>query len=388
MATNNNGTVNIAVYTILDKSDNNNTLSFIVQDEYHLKKLGVGAYSLNILDTRLLNDLSERACVTFSCGDYVVCHNFTDSSRNTSLNAILFNAKPLTLKKGDSLFKIVYKRGDENKNVRNNNKTTQHPQIIVGESDASSQFAKPTLQYNNCVSSNSVVVAADAADAGNKPRRDAVVGAHEARKIDSYPIAFSTNDKDDGGGSTSSSSIVVSTTKTINTGATTLTIPTVATSPTPRSAANDRLFRNTFIKNDKTKNFEDNNDNDSDNNNDDDDDDDDDYINNYTVDDREHKSNVDDVEIDKPAIAHDDDDANSGRSSNRSSNSSSRGGGGDNNTSAINENESNAGVYRVAIDDDNDNNDDDDRKTGLSRSPDNIDDLVPPFKRQKLDNFE
>jgi Nucleopolyhedrovirus telokin-like protein-20 (TLP20) len=106
MATNNNGTVNIAVYTTLDKEENKNILSFIVQDEYHLKKLPVGAYSLNILDTQLLNNLSEYVCSTISCGDYVVCHNFTEQFNK--LSVILFNTKPTILKKNHCIFKIVY----------------------------------------------------------------------------------------------------------------------------------------------------------------------------------------------------------------------------------------------------------------------------------------
>ncbi|ABY65800.1 tlp-20 [Orgyia leucostigma nucleopolyhedrovirus] len=107
MAASNSGTVDIAVYTTLDKEDNKNILSFIVQDEYHLKKLAVGAYSLNILDTQLLNDLSERNCSTISCGNFVICHNFTEQ-KNNALNAILFNTKPTILKKGVCIFKIVY----------------------------------------------------------------------------------------------------------------------------------------------------------------------------------------------------------------------------------------------------------------------------------------
>ncbi|ADB84414.1 Tlp-20 [Apocheima cinerarium nucleopolyhedrovirus] len=118
MATNNNGTVNIAVYTTLDKEKNKNILSFIVQDEYHLKKLPVGAYSLNILDTQLLNNLSEYVCSTISCGDYVVCHNFTE--QYNKLSVILFNTKPTILKKNHCIFKIVYSAEQQL-----NNKMTQ-----------------------------------------------------------------------------------------------------------------------------------------------------------------------------------------------------------------------------------------------------------------------
>ncbi|QYC92694.1 TELOKIN-like protein-20 [Trabala vishnou gigantina nucleopolyhedrovirus] len=125
MATNNSGTVNIAVYAIIDKQSDKNILSFIVQDEYHLKKLAVGAYSLNILDTRLLDDLHEKNCVTISCGDYVICHNFNENSCGAiaGLNVILFNTKPTILKKGNCIFKIVY---CNNSIIKFNNKNTIH----------------------------------------------------------------------------------------------------------------------------------------------------------------------------------------------------------------------------------------------------------------------
>lgn len=106
MATSNSNTVDISVHVTLDKEANKNILSFIVREEYHLKKLAVGAYSLNILDTQLLNDLAQRACTTIACGDFVISYNFTENSNK--INVILFNIKPTVLKKGGCIFKIVY----------------------------------------------------------------------------------------------------------------------------------------------------------------------------------------------------------------------------------------------------------------------------------------
>ncbi|AXS67731.1 tlp-20 [Cryptophlebia peltastica nucleopolyhedrovirus] len=107
MAHNNNGTMDIACYVSLDKTDHENILSFIVQDEYHLKKLPVGAYHLKILDTQLLAPLTENLVnyQTVTCGDYVVSHNFNEEN---NLNTILFNIKPLVLKKNCCIFKIKY----------------------------------------------------------------------------------------------------------------------------------------------------------------------------------------------------------------------------------------------------------------------------------------
>ncbi|AYN45031.1 se71 [Alphabaculovirus alterspexiguae] len=108
MATNNSGTIDISVHVTLDKEANKNVLSFIVREEYHLKKLAVGAYNINILDTQLLNNLSsKKTCTTVACGDYVIVYNFVENITN-KINVILFNIKPTILKKGNCIFKIVY----------------------------------------------------------------------------------------------------------------------------------------------------------------------------------------------------------------------------------------------------------------------------------------
>ncbi|QNV47815.1 telokin-like protein [Alphabaculovirus altersperidaniae] len=106
MATSNSGTIDISVHVTLDKESKRNVLSFIVREEYHLKKLAVGAYNINILDTQLLNSLSKHRCNTIACGDYVIVYNFVDNSNK--INVILFNIKPTILKKGNCIFKIVY----------------------------------------------------------------------------------------------------------------------------------------------------------------------------------------------------------------------------------------------------------------------------------------
>nr|AMO27759.1 TLP-20 [Lymantria dispar multiple nucleopolyhedrovirus]QDE14945.1 ac82 [Lymantria dispar multiple nucleopolyhedrovirus] len=104
MAANSSDTVNIAAYVTLDKEEFRHTLSFIVQDEYHLKKLTVGAYNINVLDTRLLDGLLEKRCYTIVCGNYNVIYNFTQEK---TLRVILFNASPIVLKKHSCIFKIV-----------------------------------------------------------------------------------------------------------------------------------------------------------------------------------------------------------------------------------------------------------------------------------------
>ncbi|QEI03676.1 hypothetical protein [Rachiplusia nu nucleopolyhedrovirus] len=111
MATNSSGTVDISVYVTLDKEEDKNILSFIVQDEYHLKKLAVGAYNINILETQIISkfyDYKQHSIV--ACGDYVVLYNF---NLYKNLNVILFNIKPIVLKKGGCIFKIIFFNTDK-----------------------------------------------------------------------------------------------------------------------------------------------------------------------------------------------------------------------------------------------------------------------------------
>nr|WRQ96338.1 tlp [Mamestra configurata nucleopolyhedrovirus A]WRQ96507.1 tlp [Mamestra configurata nucleopolyhedrovirus A] len=145
MATNNSNTVDISVHVTLDKEANKNILSFIVREEYHLKKLAVGAYSLNILDTQLLNDLAQRAGTTVACGDYVICSNFTENSNK--INVILFNIKPTVLKKGGCIFKIIYDDKPITNVNNNNNFVTSDKMLVEPLKDLNSQHANS--QYSH-----------------------------------------------------------------------------------------------------------------------------------------------------------------------------------------------------------------------------------------------
>lgn len=123
MAINSNGTVDIATYVVQDREPEKNiiTLSFVVQDEYHLKKLAVGAYCVNILDTRLLSNLHNKQCATIACGYFVVTYNQNETG---GINAILLNTRPTILKKGSCLFKICYYDNNDDKThfISTNNK--------------------------------------------------------------------------------------------------------------------------------------------------------------------------------------------------------------------------------------------------------------------------
>ncbi|AKC91690.1 tlp [Lambdina fiscellaria nucleopolyhedrovirus] len=120
MATNNSGTDSIAVRVTVDKSNDNenSVLLFVVQDEYHLKKLTVGAYDIRVTNAQTLIELSRnptRNSLIVTCDDYVICHNFTETPN--AINFLLLNKKPLILKKGKCMFKLVcLKSGDKTSN--------------------------------------------------------------------------------------------------------------------------------------------------------------------------------------------------------------------------------------------------------------------------------
>ncbi|AAL01760.1 telokin-like protein-20 [Spodoptera litura nucleopolyhedrovirus] len=112
MTTNNNGTVDIAVDVNLTDENDKKVLSFIVQDECHLKKLAIGAYAINVIDSnkilnKLLNDNDHVLNKIVACGEFLIACNENESN---GINAILFNKSCVTLKKGVCIFKIHYKK--------------------------------------------------------------------------------------------------------------------------------------------------------------------------------------------------------------------------------------------------------------------------------------
>ncbi|AHH82654.1 TLP-20 [Buzura suppressaria nucleopolyhedrovirus] len=181
MTANNSGTVNILVYATLDQQDDDNILSFIVQDEYHLKKLAIGAYSLNILDTRLLNNLWRYHCATISCGNYVICHNFTEDG---NLNVILFNTRPTILKKGVCIFKIIY-------SIPPNNKTMQvaHKELVIANVTENKNLDSNTINDASFATkhgaelSNVSVVDDDSISESNRRKFEATFTDHDTNSV-------------------------------------------------------------------------------------------------------------------------------------------------------------------------------------------------------------
>ncbi|ABM45790.1 telokinin-like peptide [Spodoptera frugiperda multiple nucleopolyhedrovirus] len=191
MATSNSGTIDISVHVTLDKeSSKRNVLSFIVREEYHLKKLAVGAYNINILDTQLLNNLSQYKCNTVACGDYVIVYNFTENTSNR-INVILFNIKPTILKKGNCIFKIVYE--DDATAIVTTDKMLDEPVKQHHQEHANSQLFKSafTRDSDDAASSSSSASSDESDEDGNVASRTAANDLSEAvpakrQKLDNF----------------------------------------------------------------------------------------------------------------------------------------------------------------------------------------------------------
>ncbi|AAG53818.1 unknown [Helicoverpa armigera nucleopolyhedrovirus] len=171
MAINSNGTVDIATYVVQDREPEKNiiTLSFVVQDEYHLKKLAVGAYCVNILDTRLLSNLHNKQCATIACGYFVVTYNQNETG---GINAILLNTRPTILKKGSCLFKISYYDDNDDKTH------------LISTNNKMSNDTEPTLLCDNNLANDTDTNIANESDELFRSTFVADVGSSEVHSND------------------------------------------------------------------------------------------------------------------------------------------------------------------------------------------------------------
>ncbi|AAR28857.1 tlp-20 [Leucania separata nucleopolyhedrovirus] len=184
MATNNNATVDIAVYVSMDRNDEDrNVLSFIVQDECHLKKLAIGAYALKILDTKLLQSLGERKCIVVSGGDYVIVHNINEAN---GINAILFNKNPIKLHKGMCLFKII----ESNPISSNTTKLQQHHQHHNKTTGHFNVFTKSDPEKYSTTNAKSKITSPDAIELND----DNAASAFEDRCITAGQVGGSADE--------------------------------------------------------------------------------------------------------------------------------------------------------------------------------------------------
>ncbi|USC25930.1 tlp [Palpita vitrealis nucleopolyhedrovirus] len=104
MATTSNTTLDIIVNAQINKKDAN-VLDFIIEDEYYLKKRGVGAHVIKVSSSPQLKLLYKNAYSTVSCGNYGILCNLVQNGEY-DLNAIMFNCAEIKLNKDDVLFQV------------------------------------------------------------------------------------------------------------------------------------------------------------------------------------------------------------------------------------------------------------------------------------------
>lgn len=95
-------TDNIVLYPVLE--DNRITLG--IKEEYHLQKLGIGAYKVTILDENKLNHLSHtQHHIVMENRDCVLVHNCYSEG---GITAVLIVTEPFKLRKDSVLCHIAF----------------------------------------------------------------------------------------------------------------------------------------------------------------------------------------------------------------------------------------------------------------------------------------
>nr|AFN21184.1 hypothetical protein Bmnpvindiagp070 [Bombyx mori nucleopolyhedrovirus]QWC64837.1 hypothetical protein [Bombyx mori nucleopolyhedrovirus] len=113
MANTSNITPDIIVNAQINSEDEN-VLDFIIEDEYYLKKRGVGAHIIKVASSPQLRLLYKNAYSAVSCGNYSILCNLVQNGEY-DLNAIMFNCAEIKLNKGQMLFQTKIYRPDNNK---------------------------------------------------------------------------------------------------------------------------------------------------------------------------------------------------------------------------------------------------------------------------------
>ncbi|ABL76017.1 telokin-like protein [Maruca vitrata nucleopolyhedrovirus] len=94
--------------------DDENVLDFIIEDEYYLKKRGVGAHVIKVASSPQLGLLYKNAYSTVSCGNYGILCNLVQNGEY-DLNAIMFNCAEIKLNKNQLLFQTKIWQSDNSK---------------------------------------------------------------------------------------------------------------------------------------------------------------------------------------------------------------------------------------------------------------------------------
>nr|AFS51950.1 DekiORF72 [Dendrolimus kikuchii nucleopolyhedrovirus] len=89
----------------VEPADNDvDVLNFIIGNEYHLKRLGIGAHAIKVISSPHLERLHRNHYCTISCGTYAILCNLVHGSEY-DVETILFNRSETRLDKGGVLFK-------------------------------------------------------------------------------------------------------------------------------------------------------------------------------------------------------------------------------------------------------------------------------------------
>lgn len=120
-------------------------LNFVIGDEYHLKKLGIGAHIIKVTTSPFLKRLHNEKYNVVSCGNYVILFNLTDKKEDDVV-AILFNCLETKLCKNNVLFQIQFL--DDN-NDKTDVDCTQPDEIVEFENlNNNDDDDKPNVERN------------------------------------------------------------------------------------------------------------------------------------------------------------------------------------------------------------------------------------------------
>jgi Nucleopolyhedrovirus telokin-like protein-20 (TLP20) len=103
MTTTTNEIDNITVYPVFEDE----RVTFKVQNDYHLQKMGIGAVCINVQEADKLKHLRHvHHQIVVPCASYIIVHNNLDNEEGIVVVLILLNS--VTLSSNDVLFSVVY----------------------------------------------------------------------------------------------------------------------------------------------------------------------------------------------------------------------------------------------------------------------------------------
>ncbi|UZE89745.1 TLP-20 [Parapoynx stagnalis nucleopolyhedrovirus] len=108
MANINSTMPDIVVVNAVKNAYDSNIIDFVIENEYYLKKLSVGAHVIKVQSSPILKDLyTTNVCYypAISYDNYIIEYNLTDNSEY-DLKVILLNYGADKLIKGEKLFSI------------------------------------------------------------------------------------------------------------------------------------------------------------------------------------------------------------------------------------------------------------------------------------------